>query len=77
MRKLNKRRDLPPIELELTIAEADDVIMALNDAIDIARQGKIAEIIRVGNTRVATRSGNLDYEGRIYPDSKNLTIELI
>mgnify|MGYP003112247059 FL=1 len=77
MRKLNKRRDLPPIELELTIAEADDVIMALNDAIDIAKQGKIAEIIRVGNTRVATRSGNLEYEGRIYPDSKNLTIKLI
>ena len=77
MRKLNKRRDLPPIELELTIAEADDVIMALNDAIDIARQGKIAEIIRVGNTRVATRSGNLEYESRIYPDSKNLTIKLI
>jgi len=77
VRKLNRRKNLPPNELELTIEDAEDVIMALNDAIDIAKQGQIAEIIRIGNTRVATRSGNLEYEGRIYPDSKNLTLKLL
>lgn len=63
--------------MELTIAEADDIIMAFNDAIDIAKEGQIAEIIHIGNTRVATRSGNLDYTVRIYPNSKNLTIKVI
>lgn len=67
-RKRNVSANLPAKELELTIAEAEDVVMAINDAIDIAKKGDIAEIILVGRTRVATKSGNTEYESRIYPD---------
>ena len=77
----NRKRDvsanLPAKELELTISEAEDIVMAINDAISIAKQGDIAEIILVGNTRVATKSGNNEYESRIYPDRRLPNLQLV
>ena len=76
-KKSNVRTNLPPKELELTIAEAEDFVMAINDAIDIAERGDTAEIILVGSTRVATKSGNTDHEIRIYPDKKSQILKLV
>jgi len=71
----------PPEEYEVTIQQAIDSIMALWDAIEIAKQGKRGDIIMVGTARVAISGAfageNSDVQVTVCPEHDPPTLKLV